>query len=164
MQTLLPIAEKIGALLKDRGETIAVAESTTGGLVSAALLSVAGASVYYVAGADVYTLKARRVLLDIPDSAFAGIKPLTEPGALIIARGMRSRFDSTWSTGELGAAGPTGSRYGEPAGTSVIAISGPVERSLTVRTGSDDRLANMRTFSLAALDLLLQCIEAAPRS
>jgi nicotinamide-nucleotide amidase len=164
MQSLLPIAEKIGALLKDRRETIAIAESTTGGLVSAALLTIGGASVYYLGGADVYTLKARRVLLDIPDSAFDGIKPLTEAGALIIARGMRARFDSTWSTGELGAAGPTGSRYGEPAGTSVIAVAGPVERSLTVRTGSDDRQGNMRAFALATLNLLEQCIAGAPRS
>jgi nicotinamide-nucleotide amidase len=164
MESLLPIAEKIGALLKDRHETIAIAESTTGGLVSAALLSVAGASVYYIGGADVYTLKGRRVLLDLPDSAFTGVKPLTEQGALIIARAMRARLDSSWSMGELGAAGPTGSRYGEPAGTSVIAVAGAIERSITVRTGSDNRLANMRTFSLAALDLLAQCIAAAPRT
>jgi nicotinamide-nucleotide amidase len=164
MERLLPIAEKIGALLKGRHETIATAESTTGGLVSAALLSVAGASVYFIGGGDVYTLRARRVILDLPDSAFAGLKPLTEPFVMIIARGVRDRFGSTWGIGELGAAGPTGSRYGEPAGTSVIAVAGPVERSLTVRTGSDDRLANMRAFSAATLDLLAQCIAAAPRA
>jgi nicotinamide-nucleotide amidase len=162
MQTLLPIAEKIGALLKDRRETIALAESTTGGLVSAALLSVAGASTYYIGGADVYTLKARRVILDLPDSAFDGLKPLTEAYVMVIARGVRDRFGSSWSIGELGAAGPTGSRYGEPAGTSVIAVAGAVERAITLRTGSADRIANMRTFSAAALDLLAQCIAAAP--
>ena len=80
---------------------------------------------------------------------------------MVIARGARARFGSTWSMGELGAAGPTGSRYGEPAGTSVIAVAGPVERSLTVRTGSDDRHANMRAFALAMLDLLAQAIAAA---
>lgn len=164
MQTLLPIAEKLGALLKDRRETIAIAESSTGGLVSAALLSVAGASVYYLGGAVVYTLKARRALLDIPDSAVTGFKSLTEPYAMVIARGARDRFGSIWSIGELGAAGPAGNRYGDPAGMSVIAIAGAVERSLTVRTGSADRHANMRAFSAAALDLLAQCIAAAPRS
>lgn len=163
MQTLLPLAEKIGVTLKDRRETIAIAESTTGGLVSAALLSIAGASVFYIGGAVVYTLKAR-ALLDIPDAAFAGLKPLTEPFSMVIARGARDRFGSTWSMGELGAAGPTGSRYGEPAGTSVIAVAGPVERSLTVHTGSGDRHANMRAFSLAALDLIAQAIAAAPRA
>jgi nicotinamide-nucleotide amidase len=163
MQTLLPMAEKLGALLRERRETISIAESTTGGLISAALLSVAGASTYYIGGGDVYTLKARDAILGLPNSAFEGLKPLTEPFVMIIARGARDRFGSTWSIGELGAAGPTGSRYGEPAGTSVIAIAGPVEKSLTVRTGSPDRLANMRTFSAAALDLLAQAIAAVPR-
>jgi nicotinamide-nucleotide amidase len=162
MQTLLPLAEKIGALLKDRRETIATAESTTGGLISAALLSVAGASAYFIGGGDVYTLKGRQVILDLPNSAFDGLKPLTEQFVMVMARAARDRFGSTWSISELGAAGPTGSRYGEPAGTSVIAVAGPVERSLTVHTGSSDRHANMRTFSAAALDLLAQCIAAAP--
>jgi nicotinamide-nucleotide amidase len=112
MQSLLPIAEKIGALLKDRRETIALAESTTGGLVSAALLSVAGASTYYIGGADVYTLKARHVILDLPDSAFDGLKPLTEAYVTVIARGARDRFGSSWSLGELGAASPNGSPSG----------------------------------------------------
>lgn len=162
MQNLLPLAEKIAASLKDRRETITIAESSTGGLISAALLSVAGASIYYLGGAVVYTLAARRTFLDLPDSALTGLKPLTEPYAMVLARGARDRLTSSWSIGELGAAGPTGSRYGDPAGTSVIAVAGAVERSLTVRTGSADRHANMRAFSAAALDLLAQCIAAAP--
>ena len=156
MQNLLPLAEKIGAMLKDRRENIAVAESTTGGLISAALLSVPGASAYFVGGAVVYTLKARRAMLEIPDSAFAGIKSVTEEGAMILARAARTRFAVTWSIAEIGASGPTGNRYGDAAGHSCIAIAGPVERSLTVETGSPDRVANMRTFSAAALSLLLQ--------
>ena len=158
MNDLLPLAEKIGAMLKDRHENIAVAESTTGGLVSAALLSVPGASTYFVGGAIVYTLKARRAMLDIPDSAFAGIKSVTEEGAMILARAARTRFAVIWSIAEIGASGPTGNRYGDPAGHSCIAVAGPVERSLTVETGSADRVANMRTFSAAALNLLIQCI------
>lgn len=162
MQNLLPIAEKIAASLKDRRETITVAESSAGGLISAALLSVAGASVYYRGGAVVYTLDARRAFLDIPESTLKGLKPLSEQYATALARGARDRFTSSWGIGELGAAGPTGSRYGDPAGTSVIAVAGAIERSLTVRTGSADRHANMRAFSAAALDLLVQCLAAAP--
>lgn len=158
MNTLLPLAETIGAKLKTRHENIAVAESTTGGLVSAALLSVPGASTYFVGGAVVYTLKARRAMLDVPDTAFAGIKSVTEEGAMILARAARTRFAVTWSIAEIGASGPTGNRYGDPAGHSCIAVAGPVERSLTVETGSPDRIANMRTFSAAALNLLLQCL------
>lgn len=158
MQQLLPLAEKIGAILKDRRETIGTAESTTGGLVSAALLSVPGASVYFVAGSVVYTLKARRAILDVQDAAFAHIKSVTEEGALILARAALQRFGTTWSISEIGASGPTGNRYGDAAGHSCIAIAGPVERSITVETGSPDRIANMRTFSAAALNLLLQSL------
>jgi nicotinamide-nucleotide amidase len=158
MQTLLPLAEKIATLLKDRRETVAIAESSTGGLISAALLSVPGASAYFIGGSVVYTLKARRAMLDVPDNAFAGIKSVTEEGAMILARAARTRFDVTWSIAEIGASGPTGNRYGDAAGHSCIAVAGPVTRSLTVETGNKDRIANMRTFSAAALTLLLETL------
>jgi nicotinamide-nucleotide amidase len=158
MQDLLPLADKIAAILKERRENIAVAESTTGGLVSAALLSVPGASTYFVGGAVVYTLKARRAMLDIPDNAFAGIKSVTEEGAMILARAARTRFAVTWSIAEIGASGPTGNRYGDAAGHSCIAVAGPVERSMTIETGKADRVANMRAFSVAALNLLIDCL------
>ena len=160
MQNLLPLAEKIAVMLKQRRENIAVAESTTGGLISAALLSVPGASAYFIGGAVVYTLKARRAMLEVPDSAFAGIKSITEEGAMILARAARTRFAVTWSIAEIGASGPTGNRYGDSAGHSCIAIAGPVERSITVETGSADRVANMRTFSAAALNLLIESMPA----
>ena len=159
MEKLIPIAAKIGAMLKDRRETVAIAESSTGGLVSAALLSVAGASAYFIGGSVVYTLKARRAMLDVPDAAFANIKSVTEEGALILARAAKNRLGVTWSVSEIGASGPTGNRYGDPAGHSCIAVAGPRERSLTVETGSADRVANMRTFAEAALNLLLESLQ-----
>ncbi len=161
MQELLPIAERIAAVLKARGETVAVSESSTGGLVSAALLSVPGASAYFLGGAVVYTKKAREVLLDIPDAALAslkGQKPLSEDFALVLARGLRAQFSSTWALAEIGAAGPAGSRYGDPAGTSCIALAGPAERTLIMETGRDERICNMRAFSKAALEMLLQAL------
>ena len=158
MQDLIPLAEKIAMILKDRRENVAVAESTTGGLISAALLSVPGASAYFIGGAVVYTLKARRAMLEVPDAAFAGIKSVTEEGATILARAARTRFEVTWSIAEIGASGPTGNRYGDPAGHSCIAVAGPVERSITVETGSPDRIANMRTFATAALNLMIKSI------
>ena len=157
---LVERAERIAALLKARRETIAVAESSTGGLISAALLGVAGASSYFLGGAVVYTQTARRALLDIPDSAMAGIRASTEAYALLLARTARTRFAASWAVAETGATGPTGNRYGDAAGHSCLAVVGPSERALTLETGSGDRLANMRAFSAAALDLL----EAALRS
>lgn len=164
MQSLLPIAEKLGTLLKERGETVAVAESSTGGLVSAALLGVPGASAYFLGGAVVYTLKARRLMLDIPDAAFKGIRSVTEELALILARAALKRIGATWSLAEVGAAGPAGNRYGDPAGHSCIAVAGPggFERAATVETGSTDRIANMRAFSAALLDLFARGIAATP--
>ena len=164
MQNLLPQADKIAASLKDRRETIAIAESSTGGLISSALLSVAGASVYFLGGAVVYTLKARRSLLDIQDDAVKGMRGASEPYALLLARTARERFGSTWALSETGATGPTGNRYGDAPGHTCIAISGPVERTITIETGVSDRVANMRAFAAAALDLLAQSIAATPKS
>jgi nicotinamide-nucleotide amidase len=164
MQNLLPQADKIAANLKDRRETIAIAESSTGGLISSALLSVAGASVYFLGGAVVYTLKARRSLLDIQDDAVKGMRGASEPYALLLARTARERFGSTWALSETGATGPTGNRYGDAPGHTCIAISGPVERAITIETGVSDRVANMRAFAAAALDLLAQSIAATPKS
>jgi len=158
MQELLPLAEKIGDILKTRRETIGVAESSSGGLISAVLLSVPGASAYYLGGAVVYTLQSRRSLLDLPDSAFAGLRGLTEELALVLARGARQRFATTWAISEVGAAGPTGSRYGDPPGTSCIAVAGPTERALIVRTGNSDRVANMWAFAAKALELLSESL------
>ena len=116
MQDLFPLAERLGARLKARGETIAVAESSVGGLISAALLSVPGASAYFLGGAVVYTRQSRELLLGIPPSAHEGMRPATEPYALLLARTVRQQFSASWGIGETGATGPAGNRYGDPAG------------------------------------------------
>src|SRR3984957_12569154 len=160
MQTLLPLAEAIGARLKARGETIAIAESSTGGLVSAALLSVAGASVYFRGGSVIYTAYARSGFLDIPNPLPPPIeRASTEPYALLLAETVRKRLDSTWGLGETGATGPTGNRYGDKAGHTCIALIGPgYSKAITVETGSADRVANMRAFSDRALQLLAEAL------
>lgn len=154
MQPLLDLAEVIGAQLKARGQTVAVAESSSGGLVSAALLSVAGASAYYLGGAVVYTAKARMQLMDLPREAVAGMRSASEPYALLLARTARERFNATWGLSETGAAGPTGNPYGDAAGHTCLALSGPAEFAITLETGESDRIANMYAFAAAAMDLL----------
>jgi nicotinamide-nucleotide amidase len=163
MQHLLPLAEQAGALLKARGETIAVAESSAGGLISAALLAVPGASAWFLGGVVVYTREARRVLLDIPNAALDGVPPTSEPYAALLARAAQARLGTVWGLGETGATGPTGNRYGHPPGHACLAIAGPVERAITLETASPDRQANMRAFGAAALRLLVEALEAAPR-
>jgi nicotinamide-nucleotide amidase len=156
VQSLLPFAVKIAARLIERRETIAIAESSTGGLVAAALLAVPGASAYVIGGAVVYTKAARAALLGIGDADMQGLRPATEAYSLLIARRVRERLGATWGLGETGATGPSGNRYGDPAGHSCIAIAGPIERAVTLQTGSADRRSNMDAFALRALDLLLE--------
>jgi nicotinamide-nucleotide amidase len=156
MQDLVPIAEKIAARLIERKQTIAVAESSTGGLIAASLLAVPGASAYFLGGAVVYTRDARRILMDIPDEAMKGIRSASEPYAKLLASQVRTRFGTDWGLSETGATGPTGNRYGDAAGHSCMAVAGAEVSVTTLETGSADRLANMHVFASTALNLLLQ--------
>ncbi len=160
MQDLLPLAEKIGARLKQRGETIGIAESSTGGLLSAALLSIGGASAYYLGGGVIYTAYARKAFLEIPNPLPSPIeRASTEPYALLLADTVRARLGASWGLGETGATGPTGNRYGDAAGHTCIAVTGPdFSKAVTLETGSADRVANMRAFGLRALELLAEAL------
>src|ERR1700749_2816658 len=156
MKELIGIAEQIAAKLVARKQTIAVAESSTGGLISAALLSVPGASAYFLGGAVVYTRDARRLLMDIPDEAMKGIRSASEPYAQLLANQIRQRFATDWGLSETGATGPTGNRYGDAAGHSCMAVAGTATSVITLETGSSDRQANMHVFAKTALELLLK--------
>jgi len=158
MKALVPLAERIAARLIARKQTIAVAESSTGGLIAAALLAVPGASAYFLGGAVVYTKFARWELLGIGDADMQGIRPSTEAYSLLIARRVRERHGSTWAIGETGATGPTGNRYGDAAGHNCLAVVGPVEKTVTLETGSADRVANMEAFARRALEMLIDVI------
>jgi nicotinamide-nucleotide amidase len=162
MEQLIDLAARVGARLKARGETVAVAESSTGGLISAALLAVPGASAYFLGGAVVYTRQARRALVSISEEAMAGLRPASEPYAALLARTVRERHGATWGVSETGATGPTGNRYGDAAGHTCIAIDGPAQRALTLETGSADRRANMEAFAAKALEALLHAITSDP--
>ncbi|HEY5009451.1 MAG TPA: CinA family protein [Caulobacteraceae bacterium] len=153
------LAIRLAERLKASEQTVAVAESSAGGLISAALLAVPGASAYFLGGAVVYTGRARMRLLDIPREAVAGMRSASEPYALLLARSVREQFAATWGLSETGAAGPTGNPYGDAAGHSCLAVSGPLERAMTLETGDGDRGANMFAFAAASLELLLTATE-----
>jgi nicotinamide-nucleotide amidase len=160
MKSLLPLAEKIAARLIERKETVAVAEGSAGGLISAALLSVPGASAYFVGGAVVYTGAARSAFTEISMDDMKGLRPASEPYATLLAQRVRERLHTTWALAEAGAAGPAGNRYGDPAGHTCIAVAGPKQRAFTLRTGNNDRRANMRAFAARALELFAEQIGA----
>jgi PncC family amidohydrolase len=161
MKELLTLAERAGQQLKERGESIAVAESSSGGLLSAALLSVPGASAYFRGGAIVYTGRARELFFSLTRAAVSGMRSASEPYAMVLARTARERLGSTWGLSETGAAGPTGNPYGDSAGHTCIALSGPIEKALTIETRSDDRVSNMRAFARSAIELLLRGLNEA---
>src|ERR1700731_1453175 len=156
MKELVATAEKIAARLIERRQTIAVAESSTGGLISAALLAVPGASAYFLGGGVVYTRDAGRLLMDIPDEAMKGIRSASEPYAKLLAETARRRFATDWGLSETGATGPTGNRYGKSPGDSCMAVAGTTTSVITLETGRSDRQANMHEFAKTALGLLLK--------
>ena len=159
MDTLLPIAAEIGERLKARGETVAISESSSGGLISAALLAQAGASRFYRGSGVIYTPYAFRGLMGLGRADIEGMRSATEPYALVMAKTIRARLEATWGLCETGASGPGGNGYGDAAGHTCVALvgedeTGPLEVSRTLETGLDDRIENMRRFAYEALQLL----------
>ena len=153
LQTLAALASDIGGQMKSRGETIAVAESSSGGLISAALLSIPGASAYYRGGGVIYTRDARRALLGLPED-LVNMRAATEDYAVIAANAIRGKMGATWGLCETGASGPNGNSYGDPAGHTAIALEGPISNCATLKTEDNNRVVNMWHFAEAALNLL----------
>jgi PncC family amidohydrolase len=158
VQALIQLAHQIAEKLKGRGQTISIAESSSGGLISAALLAVPRASKYYIGGGVEYTRAAKERHIGVDDSDFAGTRNMTETHALNMARRAREALGTTWGVGECGAAGPDGNGYGDPPGHCCVAVTGPVELVVTIETRRSDRFANMEAFAGGALELLLTAL------
>ncbi len=159
MSELQTLAARVAAKLIARKETIAVAESSAGGLISAALLAVPGASAYFMGGGVIYTATAREALMGVTLDDMAGMRASSETYALLLADRARTRLATTWGLSETGATGPTGNRYGDAAGHACFAISGPARRARTLETSSPDRAANMTAFAIGALGLLDEALD-----
>ena len=159
MDELDKLGAAAGALLKQHKQTIAVAESSAGGLINAALVAVPGASAYYLGGAVIYTMVSREKILGIAKEEMKGMRSASEPFAQLMARRVRANLGADWGLAETGASGPSGNRYGDAAGHACIAVSGPREMVITVETGSADREGNMREFTRRALALLESCLK-----
>ena len=163
-ETLMKLAQACAERLRSRGETVAVAESSAGGLISAHLLAVPGASRYFRGGAVVYTGEARQGLIGISqaDMDAAGIRSSSEPYAARLAERVQAIHDADWGLAETGAAGPTGNRYGDAAGHTCVAVCGPGNTVMTLATADDDRAENMVRFAAAALVELAKALDDAP--
>jgi PncC family amidohydrolase len=162
LEQLAALGAEAGALLKARRQTIAVVDGSTGGLISASLLAMPGASAFYLGGGVIYTLKGRRMVLGHPPGSLRGYTSAQEDYALAQARLIRERYGSDWGIAETGASGGSSHPLGVASGTSAIGVVGPdgIEASVRITTGSDDRLANMQAFTRAALILLRDTLAA----
>jgi PncC family amidohydrolase len=158
MESLTNLGAAVGALLMEHKQTLAVAESSAGGLINAALVAVPGASAYYLGGCVIYTAAGREALLGITAQEMTGMRSASGPFARLLARRVREKLGTTWGLAEPGASGPRGNRYGDPAGHACIAVAGPVEAVVTLATGSAAREANMWLFARRAIDLLETCM------
>jgi PncC family amidohydrolase len=164
VRDLAAMGQRAGALLKQRGEKLAVGETSSGGLISAALLAVPGASAYFAGGAVPYSARGVRGLLEISfdELRTKGIRSSSEAYAEILAETVRRKHGGvTWGLAETGAAGPGGNGYGDPSGHSCIAVAGPLSAVRTIRTGLEDRTENMWLFAEAALALLVETLDRA---
>lgn len=161
-ETLAPVGQKAGALLAERGETVAVIDGATGGLISASLISMPGATRFFQGSGVVYTLQSRELLLGLSPEELKGMRSATEVYALLQARAVRKQFGADWGLAETGSAGPGNHPMGVPNGVSAIAVVGPdgQAHSRIVRTDSDARASNMGAFAGAALELLIEALEA----
>jgi PncC family amidohydrolase len=160
IEQLAALGGRAGAELKERRQTIAAADGATGGLISAGLLTVPGATGFYLGGGVIYSFKGRDILLALDPAELKGMKSVTEPYALLQARAIRDHFGADWGIAESGSAGPA-HPFGVPAGRSCIAVVGPgVSLVRSIDTGREERIANMEAFALAALGLLNEALGA----
>lgn len=158
MERLFPLAEQIAETLTARGETLAISESSSGGLISAALLAMPGASRFYRGAGIIYTPYAFRGLMGLSRADVEGMRSATEPYAVMMAGTIREKLNATWGLCETGASGPSGNGYGDAAGHVCVGLVGPSEaqHARTLETGLSDRAENMYRFSEAAMALLLE--------
>lgn len=161
MGDIATLGAKAGTLLKERGETIAVAESSAGGLVAASLLAVPGASAYFLGGGVVYTAAARQALVGLSQYEMdeKGLRGAMEPYAVLLAERLKASHGADWGLAETGASGPSGNRYGDPAGHTALAVCGAYSETRVLQTGSADRVENMWAFADAAFSLLIEALE-----
>lgn len=155
---LVAAGRRVGAALAAAGESVAVAEGSCGGLVSAALLAAPGASAWYRGGAVIYTPAAVRGFLASALRPPEGMVGASEPFVRYLAEASATALRATWGVGEGGATGPSANPYGDPPGHCWVAVHGPVLATRHLLTGRSDRLENMGLFALHALSVLEDAI------
>jgi len=148
-----PLAAQVIAALAARGQTLAVAESLTGGLVAAALTSVPGSSAVFRGAIVAYATSLKTALLGVPAQLLAAYGPVHQDVAAAMATGARTRLEATYGLATTGVAGP-GSADGKSAGTVFVAVAGPA-RTVASRLALTGGRPEVRAASVQAVLLLL---------
>ncbi|MHB8625317.1 MAG: CinA family protein [Aggregatilineales bacterium] len=145
---------RVGTLLADRRQTVAVAESCTGGLVMHRLTNVPGSSAYFPGGAVTYSYEAKQQILGVQPETLAAYGAVSSQTALEMARGVRLTFGADYGIGVTGIAGPAGGTETKPIGLVYIALSSVNAGQVIERRWQSDREGNKQLSADAALQLL----------
>ena len=149
------LAGAVGRALLARGETLALAESCTGGWVSHLVVSEAGSSHWFERGWVTYSNAAKEQDLGVPALLLSEHGAVSEPTALAMARGAQERSGADWAVSVTGIAGPDGGTPDKPVGTVCFGVVGPgIQRSREVRMPARGRTPTRRFSAYIALDLL----------
>jgi nicotinamide-nucleotide amidase len=148
------LEETVGRLLRERGETVSVAESCTGGLVGQRLTSVAGSSDYFLGGFLTYTNAMKTALLGVSEALLAEHTAVSEAVAAAMATGARERTGASWGVSVTGVAGPAGGTEANPVGTVILGLAGSNGAHTHRLRFVGDRERIRMWASQAALDLL----------
>ncbi|SFS00510.1 nicotinamide-nucleotide amidase [Halomicrobium zhouii] len=162
-----PAEERVGEALRERGETVAVAESCTGGLIGSLLTDVPGSSDYFDRSVATYSYDAKRDVLAVSREALDGHGAVSEPVAREMARAVRDTADTTWGVATTGVAGPTGGSEETPVGTAYIGVAyaapwgtGDSETTVERYEFDGDRQTVKQRVAEQALSDLLDAVEA----
>ncbi|MCK5251879.1 MAG: CinA family protein [Thermoplasmata archaeon] len=156
----MSLEEEIGRLLTQREETLAIAESLTGGLVTSRITDVPGSSAYLVEGVVAYANEAKETRLGVQEATLIAHGAVSEPVAREMAEGIRRRADTTWGISTTGIAGPTGDTEEKPLGLVYVAVAGPQGTMVRRNVFPGDRLAVKQASAEAVLALLLESLQA----
>ena len=141
-------ARTIVSLLRDRSETLCVAESLTGGGLGAAITAVPGASDIFIGGITAYQPQIKESLLNVPHSLIVDFSIVSEEVAMAMAQGVHGLLGATWAIATTGVAGP-GPAEGHSAGTVWVAIYGPIKQSIQLQIDGEREVVRNATVSSA---------------
>lgn len=150
----ITLPEVLGRLLRERGETLALAESCTGGLSAWLVTSAAGASDYFDSAVVTYSYPSKEAWLDVPHELLERTGAVSEPTARAMAEGVRARRGTTWGVSLTGVAGPAGGSEAKPVGLVYVAVAGPDGTEVRATRHTGERGTIQRRAAMTALDLL----------